>query len=116
MARHVTSGAAAVIARRLEPAGGHTDDRSDSHRHRQNAKRQRHDADRVVPPVEARENEGLSSGAAGRFMTGADNHGAAATTRRRAVDGLLVFNERTRERLERTLGQWWWRSAPFGDG
>ena len=116
MARHVTSGAAAVIARRLEPAGGHTDDRPDSHRHRQVAKRQRQDADRVVPPVEAREIEGLSSGAAGRFMTGADNHGAAATTRRRAVDGLLVFNERTRERLERTLGQWWWRSAPFGDG
>ena len=60
------------------------------------------------------ENEGPLSSEEGRFMT--DNHGTGAPARRRAVDGLLVFNEQARERLERTLGRWWWQSEPFGDG
>ena len=39
-----------------------------------------------------------------------------ASKRRYAVDGLLVFREGARERIEAALGQWWWAPAPFGDG
>ena len=39
-----------------------------------------------------------------------------AYKRRYAVDGLLVFRESARERIEAALGQWWWAPAPFGDG
>ena len=49
-------------------------------------------------------------------------HRAAAGTlgqggvRRRAMDGLLVFNPLSRARVERILGVWWRPPAPFGDG
>ena len=36
--------------------------------------------------------------------------------RRRAVDGLLAFNPKSRARMERVLGVWWRPLAPFGDG
>ena len=36
--------------------------------------------------------------------------------RRRAVDGLLAFNPKSRARMERVLGVWWRPPAPFGDG
>ena len=36
--------------------------------------------------------------------------------RRRAVDGLLAFNPKSRARMERVLGVWWRPMAPFGDG